>query len=79
MESWDNQKKLRDMAIPLSQKKAMRSQYEKCPKIKLNKWMAFRFFIRRCGYGLCNCMSSSCRIVTSWSRPLIGKFSHTIK
>ena len=73
VESWDNQKKLRDMAIPLSQKKVMRSQYEKCPKIKLSKWMTFRFGIRKCGFGICSLMASLCRKVRSWCRPLIGE------
>ena len=79
VESWDNQKKLRDMAIPLSQKKVMRSQYEKCPKIKLSKWMTFRFGIRKCGFGLCSLMASLCRMVRSWCRPLIGKLGVKIR
>jgi len=76
VESWDNQKKLRDMAIPLSQKKVMRSQYEKCPKIKLSKWMTFRFGIRKCGFGICSLMASLCRKVRSWCRPLIAVDRH---
>ena len=76
VESWDNQKKLRDMAISLSQKKSMRSQYEKCPKIKLTKLMAFRFAIRRCGFGCCNCMAAICRMVRGWCRPLIAVDRH---
>jgi hypothetical protein len=76
VESWRNCRKLREMPIPLSQKKAMRSQYEKCPKIKLNRCVALGFACSRFHYGVASLMGKICRNMTDLSRPLLGIDRH---
>ena len=78
VESWHNQQKLRDMPIPLSEKRNLRSQYEKCPKIKLTKAMSMKFACLRLGHALASLRWSICNTLQHWSKPLIciGQISH---
>ena len=71
VESWSNIQKLRDMPISLSEKRHLRSQYEKCPKIKVSKAMALRFACIRLGHALRSLRLSICTILQGWSKPLI--------
>lgn len=70
VESWQNQKRLRDLAVPLSQKKTLRLQYEKCPKIKLARLRAIRFACTRFAHWLWNLRASFCRRLIRWGKPL---------
>ena len=71
MESWQNQKRLRDLALPLSQKKSLRLQYEKCPKIKLTRLRAMKFACKRMGHWWCRLRRTVCQRLTGWSKPLV--------
>ena len=71
VESWHNQQKLRDMPISLSEKRNLRSQYEKCPKIKLTKAMSMKFACLRLAHGLGSLRMSICNTLQNWSKPLI--------
>ena len=71
VESWQNQKRLRDLALPLSQKKNLRLQYEKCPKIKLNRLRAMKFACKRLGHWCFSLRRTICQRLTGWSKPLV--------
>lgn len=71
VESWQNQKRLRDLALPLSQKKNLRLQYEKCPKIKLNRLRAMKFACKRLGHWCFSLRRTVCQRLTGWSKPLV--------
>ena len=64
VESWQNQKRLRDLALPLSQKKNLRLQYEKCPKIKLTRLRAIKFAFRRMGHWCFSLRRTICQRLT---------------
>ena len=71
VESWQNQKRLKDMALPLSQKKTLRLQYEKCPKIKLTRVRAMKFACKRLGHWWYSFKRTVCQRLTAWSKPLV--------
>ena len=71
VESWQNQKRLRDLDLPLSQKKSLRLQYEKCPKIKLTRLRAMKFACKRMGHWWCRLRRTVCQRLTGWSKPLV--------
>ncbi len=70
VESWQNQKRLRDLALPLSQKKTLRLQYEKCPKIKLTRMRSVQFAFKRFAHWLCKLRGLICQRLVHWSKPL---------
>ncbi|XP_040564948.1 uncharacterized protein [Lepeophtheirus salmonis] len=47
-EVWNEIQKIKDMPISLARKKALKSQYQKCPKIKMTKPQKLTFCLKRC-------------------------------
>ncbi len=71
VESWKNMQKLRDMAIPLGQKKTLRSQYQKCPKIKVSRALSCKFACSRFLHHISTLGSNVCKCVNGLCRPLL--------
>ena len=59
------------MALPLGQKKSLRLQYAKCPKIKLNKIRSVKFACQRFWHWIWHLRAALCRKLLRWSKPLV--------